>query len=159
MGLLSHSISTLALCFGLINLGILFYAGVPVPPEPYLSLLGILVVNLILFVEVPSILGILAGRQSSYQDHATTGDSSLDLGRRDFVAEHKRLNTLCWTRYIVAFQTWATLVLRASVKDGRYSINVNLDLFKTVFFVGAGMLLLVAFLRKPIGHRHVANRS
>jgi hypothetical protein len=156
MGLLSPSISTLALCLGLVNLGILYHAGVPVPPEPYLSLLGILIMNLMLFVKIPSVLGILADRQSGNQGHTTAGDPPLDLGRRDFVAEYKRLNTLCWTRYIVALQTWATLILKASVKDGRYSITVNRTLYDFVIGVGAGLLMFSAFVRKSVDEMCVA---
>lgn len=149
MGFLSPSVSTLALCFGLINLGILFYAGVPVPPEPYLSLLGILIINLVLFVKAPFILRILAGRQSSDQEHST-GASPLDLGRRDYVAEYRRYNTLCWTRYILSLQTWAALILRASVKDGRYSISVNQTLYDSVIGIGVMLHLAAAFVSKPV---------
>lgn len=158
MGLLSPSISTLALCFGLINLGILFYAGVPVPPEPYLSLLGILIINLVLFVKAPTILGILAGRQTSDQERST-GTSPLDFGSRDYVAEYRRLKTLCWTRYILSLQTWAALILRASVKDGRYSISVNRTLYDSVIGVGAMLHFLVGFIRKSVNHMYVAEQS
>lgn len=112
-----------------------------------------------LFVKIPSILGILAGRQSSVQDLAATGDPSPVLGRRDYVAEYKRLNTLCWTRWVAALQTWATLILRASVKDGRYSISVNRNLYECVIGLGAMLLLSVAFVRESVAGICSAERS
>jgi hypothetical protein len=144
MRLVSPSITNIALGFGLINFGILVYVGAPVPPEPILSIIGIVIVNIILFAYTPAVLSCAGDRSSAPDSEAQSDISPATASSRALrLADHKRLQNIVWVRYFVVVETYLAIMIRVTFKDGEYSAVVRSEGY-WVFACLSGLLLLFA---------------
>lgn len=133
------STATFGIAFALVNFGLLAYMGAPLPPQPWLSILIIFIINLLLAIYTPSIINLLKGpharRSDAYRpapEHHTTA------------AEERMINR---TRVLIGVETYIAIFLRGSFKDGQYTEeyhNAPFMLLACFFGVWGGMAAIIS---------------
>ncbi|GHJ89390.1 hypothetical protein NliqN6_5792 [Naganishia liquefaciens] len=140
----SPSTATFGVAFALINLGLLAYMGAPLPPEPWLSILIIVVVNLLLMAYTPIIISLLSGSHT----WRTAGYRS-PIEHQQTEAEERMIRR---TRVLIFLETYITVFLRGSFKDGQYTDkyhNIPFIILMCFFGLWGGMGAIIMWVADP----------
>lgn len=118
--------ATLGVAFALVNLGLLAYMGAPLPPQPYLSMLVVFLVNLLLFAYTPVLVRLLGGSHEPAAYHALDGSTRQASSVNSELATRR----IVWrTRICIYIVNWFTILVRGSFKDGQYTTEYHNDGF------------------------------
>lgn len=133
------SAATFGVAFALVNLGLLAYMGAPLPPQPWLSILIIVVVNLLLVAYTPSIISLLGGSQSRRAE-----GYQAPLEHQMTAAEERMIRR---TRVLIFIETYIAFFLRGSFKDGQYTDeyhNMAFMMLACAFGIWGGMACIIS---------------
>lgn len=135
----SPSTASFGVAFALVNLGLLAYMGAPLPPQPWLSILIIVIVNLLLVTYTPTIISLLNGSQSRRADgYRATPEYQMTA------AEERMIRR---TRVLIFIETYIAFFLRGSFKDGQYTDqyhNMAFIILACAFGIWGGMACFIS---------------